>query len=208
MKLVYKVPKINHYRNIKEVLKAEFQMSDRLLLKLKRLQKIYLNQNTVYVHHTILPGDIITCDLNDEEDSPNIVPTNMPLSILYEDEAYLVINKTAGIPVHPSMEHYTDSLSNGVRFYFDQIGLKKKIRPVNRLDKDTSGVVLFAKNEYIQEYLVREMKNKEFHKEYIAICNGLLNEKQGTINLPISRKEGSIIERCVDEKVHLLSPTI
>ena len=172
MKLVYKVPKINHYRNIKEVLKAEFQMSDRLLLKLKRLQKIYLNQNTVYVHHTILPGDIITCDLNDEEDSPNIVPTNMPLSILYEDEAYLVINKTAGIPVHPSMEHYTDSLSNGVRFYFDQIGLKKKIRPVNRLDKDTSGVVLFAKNEYIQEAFVKQMQNHFFQKEYIAIVSG------------------------------------
>ena len=96
MKLVYKVPKTNYYQNVKEVLKAEFQMSDRLLLKLKKLQRIYLNQNTVYVHHAILPGDMITCDLNDEEDNYNIVPTNMPLSILYEDEAYLIINKPAG----------------------------------------------------------------------------------------------------------------
>ena len=178
MKLVYKVPKTNYYQNVKEVLKAEFQMSDRLLLKLKKLQRIYLNQNTVYVHHAILPGDIITCDLDDEEDNSNIVPTNMPLSILYEDEAYLVINKPAGIPVHPSMEHYTDSLSNGIRAYFDQIGLRKKIRPVNRLDKDTSGIVVFAKNEYVQEALVRQMQNHLFQKEYIAIISGKLEKSK------------------------------
>ena len=162
MKLIYKVPETNHYQNVKEVLKAEFQMSDRLLLKLKKLQKIYLNKNIVYVYHAILPGDIITCDLNDEEDNSNIVPTSIPLDILYEDEAYLVINKPAGIPVHPSMEHYTDNLSNGIRAYFDKIGLRKKIRPVNRLDKDTSGIVVFAKNEYVQEALVRQMQNHLF----------------------------------------------
>lgn len=178
MKLVYKVPKTNYYQNVKEVLKAEFQMSDRLLLKLKKLQKIYLNQNIVYVHHAILPGDMITCDLDDEEDNSIIVPINMPLSILYEDEAYLIINKPAGIPVHPSMEHYTDSLSNGIRAYFDQISLRKKIRPVNRLDKDTSGIVVFAKNEYVQEALVKQMQNHLFQKEYIAIISGKLEKSK------------------------------
>ena len=123
----------------------------------------------------------------------------MPLNIIYEDEAYIVVNKPAGIPVHPSMDHYTDSLSNGIAFYFNQIGLKKKIRPVNRLDKDTSGIVIFAKNEYIQECLVRQMKSKEFIKRYIAVVNGNLDNLEGTINAPIARKEGSIIERCVSE---------
>ena len=146
MNLTYQVPKETTYQNVKEVLKAKFQMSDKLLLKLKKLQKIYLNHQCVYVHHPILPGDVIVCDLNDEEDNTNIIPTSMPLDILYEDEAYLIINKPAGIPIHPSMEHYTDSLSNGVRYYFDKIGLHKKIRPVNRLDKDTTGLVIFAKN--------------------------------------------------------------
>lgn len=187
------------YSNVKEVLKAEFSMSDRLLLKLKKLDKIYLNGNVTSVNHPVLENDLIECYLDYEEDNSNIVPTEMPLNIIYEDEAYIVVNKPAGIPVHPSMDHYTDSLSNVIAFYFNQIGLKKKIRPVNRLDKDTSGIVIFAKNEYIQECLVRQMKSKEFIKRYIAVVNGNLDNLEGTINAPIARKEGSIIERCVSE---------
>lgn len=187
------------YSNVKEVLKAEFSMSDRLLLKLKKLDKIYLNGNVTSVNHPVLENDLIECYLDYEEDNSNIIPTEMPLNIIYEDEAYIVVNKPAGIPVHPSMDHYTDSLSNGIAFYFNQIGLKKKIRPVNRLDKDTSGIVIFAKNEYIQECLVRQMKSKEFIKKYIAVVNGNLDNLEGTINAPIARKEGSIIERCVSE---------
>lgn len=197
MKLAY----INSskYSNVKEVLKAEFSMSDRLLLKLKKLDKIYLNGNVTSVNHPVLENDLIECYLDYEEDNSNIIPTEMPLNIIYEDEAYIVVNKPAGIPVHPSMDHYTDSLSNGIAFYFNQIGLKKKIRPVNRLDKDTSGIVIFAKNEYIQECLVRQMKSKEFIKKYIAVVTGSLDNLEGTINAPIARKEGSIIERCVSE---------
>ena len=197
MKLAY----INSskYSNVKEVLKAEFSMSDRLLLKLKNLNKIYLNGDITSVNHPVLENDLIECYLDYEEDNSNIVPTEMPLNIIYEDEAYIVVNKPAGISVHPSMDHYTDSLSNGIAFYFNQIGLKKKIRPVNRLDKDTSGIVIFAKNEYIQECLVRQMKSKEFIKRYIAVVNGNLDNLEGTINAPIARKEGSIIERCVSE---------
>ena len=197
MKLAY--VNSSKYSNVKEVLKAEFSMSDRLLLKLKKLDRIYLNGNVTSANHLVLENDLIECYLDYEEDNSNIVPTEMPLNIIYEDEAYIVVNKPAGIPVHPSMDHYTDSLSNGIAFYFNQIGLKKKIRPVNRLDKDTSGIVIFAKNEYIQECLVRQMKSKEFIKKYIAVVNGNLDNLEGTINAPIARKEGSIIERCVSE---------
>lgn len=93
------------------------------------------------------------------------------------------------------MHYYENSLSNGVKYYFDQIGLKKKIRPVNRLDKDTTGIVIFAKNEYVQENLVRQMATGEFEKEYIAILEGKLDKKQGKIDVPIARKENSIVER-------------
>ncbi len=185
--------------NIKEVLKAEFSMSDRLLLKLKKLDKIYLNGKVTSVNHPIVENDLIECHLDYDEDNSNIVPTKISINIIYEDEAYLVVNKPAGIPVHPSTDHYTDSLANGVIFYFNQIGLKKKIRPVNRLDKDTSGIVIFAKNEYIQECLIKQMKNKQFIKKYIAIVNGNLDNLEGIINAPIARKENSIIERCVSE---------
>lgn len=99
--------------------------------------------------------------------------------------------------MHPSLHYYENSLSNGVKYYFNQIGLKKKIRPVNRLDKDTTGIVIFAKNEYVQENLVRQMATGKFEKEYVAILEGILDKKQGTIDAPISRKENSIIERIV-----------
>ena len=197
MKLSY--INLNKYFNVKEVLKAEFSMSDRLLLKLKKLDKIYLNGKVTSVNHPIVENDLIECHLDYDEDNSNIVPTKIPINIIYEDEAYLVVNKPAGIPVHPSMDHYTDSLANGVIFYFNQIGLKKKIRPVNRLDKDTSGIVIFAKNEYIQECLIKQMQANTFKKEYLAICNGIFDKNHGIIDLPIARKENSIIERCISE---------
>ena len=126
----------------------------------------------------------------------------MYLQIVYEDDAFIVINKPSNIPVHPSMLHYENSLSNGLKYYFDSIFLKKKIRPVNRLDKDTSGIVIFAKNEYVQEALIKQMKSKTFKKEYFAICDGSFSSDlySGTINAPIARKENSIIERCIDFK--------
>ena len=95
--------------------------------------------------------------------------------------------------------HYSNSLSNGIRFYFDEIGLRKKIRIVNRLDLNTSGLVIVAKCEYIHEAFIRQMQENQFKKEYLCLVEGILDEKKGTINLPIARKTGSIIERCVDK---------
>ena len=200
MKLSYIIKKDDKFENLKELIKTQFQISDRLFLKLKKNNKIYLNNSNTCLWKPLEIDDLVELFIDFKEDNSNIPSIKMNLDIIYEDDAFLIVNKPAGIPVHPSMQHYSDSLSSGVKYYFDTLSLHKKIRPVTRIDRNTSGIVIFAKNEYIQEYLVREMKNKEFHKEYIAICNGLLNEKQGTINLPISRKEGSIIERCVDEK--------
>lgn len=92
----------------------------------------------------------------------------MELNIIYEDKYSLIINKPAGMPVHPSMRHFENSLSNGVKYYFDKINLHRKIRIVNRLDIDTSGIVIFAKNEYVQEALSMQMKSDTFVKEYIG----------------------------------------
>ena len=199
MKLQYIVNEKCNYRNLREVLKAHFNISDRLLLKLKKSNKIFVNNNSTYIDKILKLNDVIEIYIDFEEDNSNIVPVKMDLNIIYEDDALLIVNKSAGIPVHPSMDHFEDSLSNVVRYYFDSIGLKKKIRPVNRLDKNTSGIVIFAKNEYIQECLIRQMKNGKFYKEYIAICEGNFENLKGVIDSPIARKENSIIERCVNE---------
>ena len=194
MKLEFKILE-NKYVNVKQVLKEYFEISDRLLLKLKKNQRIFLNDEKVFVNAPVNINDTILVDLDFKEETENIHPTKMKLDILYEDASLLIINKPFGIPVHPSILHFEDSLSNGVKFYFNSINLYKKIRPVNRLDKDTSGIVIFVKNEYIQEALIRQMKNNTFKKEYLSILEGHLEKPYGTIDTPIARKEGSIIER-------------
>lgn len=199
MKLEYKIKENNQYYNIKEVLKKEFHISDRLISKLKHAKQIYLNNKPAYVSEKLEVGNSIVVDLDFNEISDNIIPTKVNLDILYEDDALLIVNKPCNIPVHPSVDHYTDSLSNGIRYYFDSIHLNRKIRPVNRLDKNTTGIVIFAKNEYIQECLIKQMKNNIFKKEYLALVEGILENVSGIINAPIARKENSIIEREISD---------
>ena len=119
---------------------------------------IFLNSTVCDTRSNVEIGDKLIVNLNYNEDNSNIVPKEMALDIIYEDEWLLVINKPPVVAIHPSILHFDNSLSNGVRFYFDKIGLNKKIRPINRLDKDTSGLVIFAKCEYIQESLSLQMK--------------------------------------------------
>ncbi len=179
--------------NIRQVLREHFGISNRLLLKLKRNKKIYLNNsNNIYLDIPTKVNDLIRVNLDFEENNSNIVPTKMNLKILYEDDSLLIIDKPPHMPVHPSLNNYENSLSNGVKYYFDSINLHRLIRPINRLDKDTSGIVMFAKNEYIQSRLTN------YIKEYIAIVVGKL-EGKGIIDKPIKRKSDSIIERCIDE---------
>ena len=191
------IVKDNKYQNINQILKQEFNISARLLHKLIVEKHVLLNNIIVDTRSSVALGDVVTVNLDFEEESENIVSTPMILNIIFEDDAFLILNKPAGIAVHPSILHYQDSLSNGVKFYFESLGLKRKIRPVNRLDLNTSGLIIFAKNEYVQECLIQQMNNHIFKKEYIAIVSGHFNNPCGTINLPIARKENSIIERCI-----------
>lgn len=198
MRLTYQVEYNDNNKTIYDVIKNHFHISNRLFLKLKKKPCIFCNQELANPRTVVKPNDVIEILIDFEEESDNIVPTFMDLNILYEDDSLLVIDKPSGIPVHPSFSHYTDSLSNGVKNYFEGKKIKKKIRPVNRIDKNTSGIVVFAKNEYIQECLVHQMKNNVFQKEYIGLCSGIFKEKTGTITEAIARKEESIIEREVN----------
>ena len=198
MKLTYIVTDSDE--SIKQILKNKFNMSDRFILKLKSSNSIYINDVSVFINYKIQVNDILTIIENSKEDSSNIVPnSNIKLNILYEDDFLLIVDKSSNLPVHPSILHYEDSLSNAVKYHFDKIDLYKKIRPVNRLDKDTSGIVIFAKNEYIQECLVKQMKQNVFKKKYLAVLSGILEKDSGTISAPIARKNDSIIEREIRE---------
>lgn len=193
------IVKENKYQSINQILKQKFKISARLQHKLITSKQIFLNGNQADSRIAPQINNVITVNLDFNEESENIIPTPIPLNIIYEDEALLILDKPAGIAVHPSISHYTDSLANGVKYYFDTIGLKRKIRPVNRLDLNTSGLIVFAKNEYVQECLIQQMQTNEFKKEYLAIVHGIFEKAQETITLPIARKENSIIERCISE---------
>ncbi len=189
----------NNFRSINQILKQELNVSARLQHKLIEGKHIYLNGSIIDTRSSVSINDIITVNLDFYEENDNIVPTQMNLNIIYEDDGFLILNKPAGIAIHPSIQHYQDSLANGVKFYFENIGLHKKIRPINRLDLNTSGIVIFAKNQYVQECLIKQMEKNIFKKYYIAFVEGTFNSSSGTINLPIARKENSIIERCVNK---------
>ena len=193
---IYKVTSENKYFNIKELLKSYYNMSDKLIAKLKRYKRIYKNDELVYVTSILNENDIIKIDIDfDEEYDDNIKPISHKLNILYEDEYLLVINKEAGFPIHPSSSHFEDTVSNFVKSYFIENNIKRKIRPVNRLDRNTSGITIFAKSDYIQDILIKEMNLKTFKKNYIAITEGIPDKSERLIDAPIARKYGSIIER-------------
>ena len=196
MKLTY-IKKDTKYNTIRQVLKREFNISNKLLTKLKKENKIFLNGKNIYLDYTLNYDDKIEVFIDFKEDSSNIKPVKMNLNIVYEDEYFIVLDKPCNMPIHPSILHYEDTLSNGLKYYFNENKIYKKIRPVNRLDRNTSGLVIFAKNEYIQELFIKQMNHNLLHKEYIALLEGNIKNDEGIIDAPITRKKDSIIERCV-----------
>lgn len=198
MELFYKVNN-NKYENIRDVLKGHFLISANLLTKLKQNNKIFYNGGNTYLDHPINIDDEILVKLDFEEESDNIVLYDIDIDIVYEDDCMLIINKPSNMPVHPSILHYDDTLSNAVKNYYIKNNIHSKIRPVNRLDKDTTGLVIFAKNQYIQELFIKQMKSNDLKKYYLAILEGHLDKKEGIIDAPIARKDNSIIERTIDK---------
>ena len=185
-------------KNLRSILKDELNISSRLFNKIKN-KYVFVNGEHAIYYRDLNVNDVVEVDFSYDDDNYNNIVSNpdIKFEIVYEDDWLLIVNKGANLPVHPSLNHYDISLSNGIRAYFDKIGLNKTVRLVNRIDKDTTGLVVIAKCEYIQECLIKQMNDDSFIKEYIAIARGLV-DSSGVIDFPIARKDGSIIERCVD----------
>ena len=143
----------------------------------------------------------MTLHIHEEHSSEKIPPVELPLDIIYEDEDLMVINKPAGMPIHPSMNNYYNSLANSLAYYFAQQNCPFVFRCINRLDRDTSGLTIVAKHYVSAGMLSTMIANKAssgITREYLAIVKGSVLPSGGTITAPLGRKEGSIIERCVD----------
>jgi len=142
-------------------------------------------------------GDHFRVRLLETVPADGILPTPLNIPVLYEDEDILVINKPAHMPVHPSMTHYEHTLSNAVFYYLGSKNEAGPFRCINRLDKDTTGITILAKNSLSGGILGRQMNERKIHRTYLAIVRGITPES-GTITAPIGRKEGSVLERQVD----------
>lgn len=172
--------------------------SKHLLIQLKNFPgRITADGIPVPVHYELRTGNVLAVALEESENSPHIVPTAMNLDILYEDRDLLVVNKPAGLPVHPSHGHFEHTLANGMAWYFAEKGESFVFRAVNRLDRDTSGLLILARHALSASLLSQMVKNRSICRQYQAIAKGLL-PKEGTVTAPIARLEGSVIERCVD----------
>lgn len=172
---------------VRTVLERRLGISRKLMSRLKLTEQgITLNGRRVYTSEKVKSGDKLAIRM-EKEASDDIFPEPMELDILYEDDALLLVNKPAGIIVHPTHGHYTGTLANGVVHYWQQQGEQVRFRPIHRLDQDTSGVVAIAKNPYVHQQLSEQMQQGKVDKEYCAFVYQMPAPPSGTVNEPIDR---------------------
>ncbi len=202
MKISYTVKKEDENKILKDILKNKLYISTRLLTKLKQNNCILVNNNPMHVNYITNENDIIDVnikDFNNKSFSDKFNTVNKPLDILFEDEYLLIVNKDSNMPVHPSCDNYENTLSNIVAYHLQEQGIYN-IHLVTRLDKNTTGICIFAKNEYIQELFIRKKEQVNMVKKYLCIVDGIVEKNHDIIEKPIARKENSIILREVNPK--------
>ncbi|MEA4846587.1 MAG: RluA family pseudouridine synthase [Clostridiaceae bacterium] len=179
-------------------LRGKLMLSRNSLIKIKKSGSLKVNGCGAHTDTIVRIGDKVEFELPDQG-SDNILPEYMPLDIIFEDDHMIVVNKEAGIPTHPSRNHYMGTLANGLMYHWMEKDRNITIRPVNRLDRNTSGLVLFAKSSHIQHLMSQESYKNKITKEYLAIVQGRLVDDSGTIDAPIARENLRSIKRVVRE---------
>jgi len=180
---------------IKDFLRHHIGFSLTIWRKIKHSGTISVNSHTIPIHHIVYPGDVITVNWSQ---TCTIVPTKLPLTICYEDDYMLIIDKPAGMLVHPTTSESLETMANAVIHYFRTKQLLYNFHPVHRLDRNTSGLVLIAKQPHIQHLLSRN-DIKQIKRQYLALTLGTIIPADGTIDAPIARHPDSIIQRMIHE---------
>lgn len=184
----------------KEILSflREKGFSKNILSSMKTISDaILLNGEKAFGRTRLKEGDFLRIHIPETETSPHIVPSEIPLSILYEDEDILIVNKPANTPIHPSQGNYENTLANAAAWYFQQKDQPFVYRCINRLDRDTTGALILAKNALSAALLGNQMQNRQIRRTYLALSEGMTPEK-GTVSAPIAREADSVITRTVD----------
>lgn len=198
-KIEFTVPNEYNGADAKSFLRRYCKVSARTLSKLKRTNLGITRDNALLKTTDILKaGDVVVLSLPD--DVNEIVPIKGELDILFEDDYVMVVNKPPLMPAHPTKIHQEDTLANIISYYMQQKGEHYTFRAINRLDRDTSGCLLIAKDRYTAHALPQSVC-----KEYVAVCEGVI-ERSGTVNRPIKVMEGRSIQRIVsDDGAHAVT---
>ena len=161
-------------------------------------ESILINGVWSYMRSSLAKGDLLTVHIQENESSEHIPPVKLPLNIIYEDEDLIVVNKPAGMPIHPSLNNYENSLANALMYYYQEQGKPFIFRCTNRLDRDTSGLTVIAKHLVSSSILSSMGVRHEIRREYLAIVRGSVTPSSGTIDAPLARAGSSMVERKVD----------
>jgi 23S rRNA pseudouridine1911/1915/1917 synthase len=185
--LQYMVPPEEDGWLLRTILQNRLQLSRKLLSRLKLTEAgITVNGERCYITVRVRSGDLVEIRMQEEE-SEDILPQDIPIDRVYEDDHLLIVNKPPGMIVHPTHGHYTNTLANGVVHYWKTRGERYRFRPVHRLDQETSGVLAIAKNPYAHQSISEQMQEDQVQKLYLAVVYGTLAENSGTIDAPIDR---------------------
>ena len=184
--------------NIKEFLEKHCSLSSRKVKQLLKEKKIQINNKTAYYDNIVKSGDKVVVD-SSEAGKDSTSPENIQIDVVYEDEYFLAVNKPAGMLVHPTQNHPKNTLANGVKFYFAAKGLDIPVRFANRIDRDTSGLVIIPKSGEAHAALAKQFEQESCVKLYLAIAEGIFEAVHGTIDKPIGVDEENPIRRAVRE---------
>ena len=184
---------------IKDYLRKK-SFSHALIANLKKYEDgIMVNGVRKYTDHHLVTDDELNVCIREKPTVSRIMATELKLSVLYEDEDLMVVDKQAGIPIHPSRLNNTETLANAVANYLTDKDIDPVFHCINRLDKDTSGLTIIAKNMYAASLLSEMIRIRTIKRDYLAICEGIFRNKQGSVCAPITRNGTSMI-RYVDHE--------
>lgn len=180
---------------VKDIIYGRLNLSRGLLRRMKRGGGVFLNGQKDYLTRRVRSGDQIQIFFHDE--NTFMEPEEIPLEIVYEDDYLLIVNKPAGMAVHPTGAYQHGTLANALAHYWETIGLATKVRLVHRIDRDTSGLILVAKEPYSLQRLLLQLSKQTLIREYLAIVEGQLQEPQGVLREPIGRSLDHGVKRAV-----------
>ena len=192
---------------IRDYLKYEQGLSSRFIKQAAIERRVLVNGNSVKLNYYLKKDDEIKIKIDRANETQNIDPIFMELDIVYEDESILVVNKPPFIVVHPSKSHGI-SLANGLMYHFKESKSDTIVRIVNRLDMNTSGLLVIAKNQYSHMFLSNLIRDNIFKKQYLAIVHGNLSETEGIVEKNIYRSTEDSIKRVVHDTEGQYAKTI